>query len=329
MGKNKNKSEITICFSCSTGGHLSQLLELRSIMDNYNHFFVTFKNKPSMMLSKTNEVHFVKNPERNILFFIECFLQTMKIFMRCRPDVIVTTGAGVAFPACIISKILGKKLIFIEDICRINNPSTFGRLVYPISDLTIVQWKSLLKFYKKAIYGGQLFDFSFNPRFANTKGDYIFITIGTHNMEFKRLLEGIDNMISSGSISNKVIAQIGHSRYKPNNYRHFSFIPYQKYLSLLKSSKLVITHGGIGSIRQCLDYNKKTIVFPRRKEFREHIDNHQLEITRELEKQGKIIPAFDIKQLQKAINSDVNSKIGDVPQSQNKNKIQDILEAIL
>lgn len=146
-----------ICLACSTGGHLLQMLQLKKIYQKYDHFFITFRRPMSEHLSKTEKVHFVKDPKKNPLKIIINFFQSFIIFLKERPDIVISNGAGVAVPFCFISKIFDKKLIFIESFSRVSEPSISGKIVYSISDLFLVQWKQLLKFYEKAKYGGSIF----------------------------------------------------------------------------------------------------------------------------------------------------------------------------
>ena len=77
--------------------------------------------------------------------------------MREKPDVIVTTGALIVFPFCLYAKLMGTKVIYIETFARVNDRSLTGRLVYPLADLFLVQWESLLELYPKAKYVGGIF----------------------------------------------------------------------------------------------------------------------------------------------------------------------------
>jgi UDP-N-acetylglucosamine:LPS N-acetylglucosamine transferase len=143
--------------ACSTGGHLLQLLQLERVYSKYNHFFLTFKRPMSKSLSNQEKVFFVKDPGKNPINLLINVLQSLSIFIQQQPDVVISTGAGVAVPICYIAKFFGKKVIFIESFSRIHHPSLSGTFVYPIADLFIVQWKQLLKFYKGAKYGGSIF----------------------------------------------------------------------------------------------------------------------------------------------------------------------------
>lgn len=105
---------------------------------------------------QNEKVYFIADPKRNPKKLLQNFNQSIKILRKENPDIIFSTGAAAAVPICYAAKLLGKKLIFVETIAAVNKPSLSGRVVYPIADLFVVQWKSLIKNYKRAVYGGSL-----------------------------------------------------------------------------------------------------------------------------------------------------------------------------
>lgn len=150
-----------ICIVASAGGHLYELQSLLPIISNYDFFYVTFflKNVTTELSQKTYFVinPDIRNPRLGLFAFLLNFFQSLLILLKERPNVIITSGATVAFIFCYLGKLLLRsKIIFIETMSRVNKPSLIGRLLYPIADLFLVQWKSLLKFYPKARYGGCL-----------------------------------------------------------------------------------------------------------------------------------------------------------------------------
>lgn len=146
-----------ICLACSTGGHLLQILQLKNIYKKYDHFFFTFRRSMSNDLAKKEKVRFVMDPSRNPISLGVNFFQSLLIFLKEKPDVIIANGGGVVVPLCYVSKFFNKKIIFIESFSRVFEPSIAGRLVYPLANLFMVQWEGLLRFYKKAKYGGSIF----------------------------------------------------------------------------------------------------------------------------------------------------------------------------
>jgi len=141
-----------VCIAASAGGHLTEVLQLKKAFRKYPHFFVTFKREDVDRLSN-EKVYYIKDPKRNLFKLFYNLFRSLKIFLKERPNVIITTGAGVVVPICYVAKIFKSKIIFIESMAAIYKPSLSGRFVYPISDLFVVQWKNLLKYYPKAIYG--------------------------------------------------------------------------------------------------------------------------------------------------------------------------------
>jgi len=129
----------------------------------------------------------------------------------------------------------------------------------------------------------------------------ILITVGTHNEQFDRLLKEVDRLVEGKEIDGRVIAQIGCSKYKPKNYQYFTFTTWQKILKLNKIADVVVTHGGAGNLLLASHFKKPIVAVPRMKRFGEHVDDHQLQLVRELEKQRRVIAVYDINDLGKAL----------------------------
>lgn len=152
----------------------------------------------------------------------------------------------------------------------------------------------------------------------------MFVTVGTHTQNFNRLLEEIDRLVDNKVIKERVIAQIGHSNYEPKNIEWFRFTNFEKLNKLYKSAKLFVTHGGAGSILNGLSNGKPVIAVPRLKKYGEHVNNHQLDLVKSLEKKEKIVAVYNIKNLSDAISS--AKKIGKI---RTKNKICSEIENFL
>ncbi len=138
-----------IALPSSAGGHLTELMQIRGSFIEYETFFITVKRKDTEDLSKKEKVYFVEDTGRNIIGLVKNIISSLKIMLNERPDVIITTGAGAAIPASIIGKILGAKLVYIESYCRANSKSWSGRLLYPFSDVFLVQWPGMVPMYGK------------------------------------------------------------------------------------------------------------------------------------------------------------------------------------
>ncbi|WP_245745376.1 PssD/Cps14F family polysaccharide biosynthesis glycosyltransferase [Lentibacillus persicus] len=146
----------------SVGGHLAQLLELEPLFKHYPYHIVTEKCAVTLDLKEKHPVSMLVYGARNYLFryifkFSYNMIKTFCIFVRLRPDIVITTGAHTAVPMCYIAKFFRKKIIFIESFAKTDSPTLSGRLVYPIADLFIVQWESMKRVYPNAIYGGPIY----------------------------------------------------------------------------------------------------------------------------------------------------------------------------
>ena len=117
----------------------------------------------------------------------------------------------------------------------------------------------------------------------------IFVTVGTHEQPFDRLLKCIDKIIEDGKIKEEVICQKGYTDYEPKNYEAKKLIPNEEMQENIKKARIIVTHGGPASFLDPLKYGKIPVVVPRKKDFNEHVNNHQLEFSREVEKRMKNI----------------------------------------
>lgn len=146
------------------GGHLTELLQLKPLFDEYEFCLMTEKTKSTVWLKEKygSKVHYLLYGTRHTLFtypfilFANCWISLYQ-YIKFHPKVIVTTGSHTAGPICCIGKIFGSKIIYIETFANINRKTATGRLLYLFADTFIVQWESMLDVYPKAVYGGWIF----------------------------------------------------------------------------------------------------------------------------------------------------------------------------
>ena len=130
----------------------------------------------------------------------------------------------------------------------------------------------------------------------------ILILLGTQDKPFTRLLKTVDKAIDDGFIKEKVVAQVGFTKYSSKNIKTFDLIPKEEYEQIISEADLIITHAGVGSILTGLKKNKKVIAAARLKEYGEHTNNHQLEILNEFYKKGYILKLENFEELPKVLN---------------------------
>ena len=117
----------------------------------------------------------------------------------------------------------------------------------------------------------------------------IFVTVGTHEQPFDRLLKWIEKMVEEKIINEEVIIQKGYTDYEPKNCKSYKLIGYSEMQKYISEARIVITHGGPSSFIAPLTVGKIPIVVPRKKEFNEHVNNHQVEFANEVANRMKNI----------------------------------------
>jgi len=143
-----------ICLACSHGGHLAEMLHLQEAFEGHETFFITYDSVRTRELERK---YLLKNIGKNPLLMAYAFVSILKILRREKPKLIISTGAEIAIPAFYLAKLFRIKTIFIESWTRVVQPTGTGRIVYPVSDVFLVQWERLLaKYGKKAKYEGAI-----------------------------------------------------------------------------------------------------------------------------------------------------------------------------
>ena len=143
-----------ICLVCSHGGHLTEILQLNEAFEGHETFFITYNSVRTRQLERK---YLLRNIGTNPLVMARAFLSMLRILLREKPKLIISTGSEIAIPAFYLAKILRIKTIFIESWTRVDRPTGTGKIVYPVSDVFLVQWERLLsKYGKKARYEGAI-----------------------------------------------------------------------------------------------------------------------------------------------------------------------------
>ena len=149
-----------ILYVASSGGHWEELMCLKELFSEYDSVFFTEEGGQAQE-SVFGEIYTcpqINRKETNFFFHLITLFRTAgKIIKKESPDIVITTGALIAFPICLIQKIKKKKVIFIESFARVTEPSLTGKLCYRLADAFLIQWEGLKKAYPKAIYVGGIF----------------------------------------------------------------------------------------------------------------------------------------------------------------------------
>ncbi|MGF7032999.1 UDP-N-acetylglucosamine:LPS N-acetylglucosamine transferase [Paenibacillus mucilaginosus] len=150
-----------IALACSVGGHFTQMRQLEKMYKRFDHFFITEDTLMTREYAEKERIYFLRLINRkkwNFLYlFLVNLLLSVQVLLKEKPDVIICTGALSSIPFCVIGKMLGIKLIFIESFAKMDTPTMTGKLMYKFADLFIVQWEKMLEHYPKAVYGGSIY----------------------------------------------------------------------------------------------------------------------------------------------------------------------------
>lgn len=153
-----------VLFISSTGGHLSEMLQLKDMFNRYDYRIITEKTKSNLKLKKYygNRINYlVYGTKDHMLSYpfkllYNCF-KSLYLYLRIHPDYVITTGVHTAGPMCLIAKLFGSRVIYIETFANINTKTITGKLLYHVSDKFIVQWDSMKKVYPNSIVGGWIY----------------------------------------------------------------------------------------------------------------------------------------------------------------------------
>ena len=149
-----------LCFAASSGGHFEQLMMLRPLMDRYDSFIVTEKTSYVAAMDD-RKVYYLEQVNRKekmcLVHMLSNFFKSLKIYFMEKPDIVICTGVLAMIPLCIIAKMFGKKLVYIESFAKVTSGTLTGKLLYRFADRFYVQWEPMLKVYPKAIYLGGIY----------------------------------------------------------------------------------------------------------------------------------------------------------------------------
>ena len=130
----------------------------------------------------------------------------------------------------------------------------------------------------------------------------IFVSLGTQDKSFTRLVEKIEELKKSGKIKEEVVVQLGSTQYKSEYIKCIDFMSMEEFDKYLQNSRYLITHGGVGTILTALKYNKKVIAVPRLSKYNEHVNDHQLELIEAFSLDNYILGCKTLDDLEENIN---------------------------
>ena len=138
----------------------------------------------------------------------------------------------------------------------------------------------------------------------------IFVTVGTHEQQFNRLIKEVDKLKGNGKIAEDVFIQTGYSDYTPQHCSWKEMLDYNEMERCLDEAKVVISHGGPSTFMAVITKGKRPIVVPRLKKYGEHVNDHQLDFAIFLKDEGYTLDVVeDCSNLFLCIENNLNSKV--------------------
>lgn len=300
---------LKICLAASGGGHLRQLVDLENVWSRHEYFFVTEESALGLSLAERHPVKFVPHfgwgqaklgkPLLMLRRALSNLIASVKIVLKERPDLLITTGAGAVFFTMILARLVGARVVAIESFARFSQPSLFGRMATPFAHEQVVQSERLRQFYPKA----HVFDpLRILDKPAPLKDSLLFATVGA-TLPFDRLTAAVAGLKASGQIAEDVLIQTGVGSTPISGVTNHETLRFEEIQDLLKRASIVVSHGGTGSIITALREGCHVIVMPRLPQLGEVYDDHQVEITAAFELRGLIQSASDPDSLLRAIEA--------------------------
>lgn len=304
---------LKLCLAASGGGHLRQLLDLEAFWTEHAFFFVTEDTALGRSVADRYPTDFVPhfalgqarlgNPLRMISRALKSLWQSLAIVRSRKPNLVLTTGAGSQLFVVLWARLFGARIVLIDSFARFEGPSAFARLAGPLAHLRIAQSQSAAAHWKGALACDPLRIIDNPSRFA--KRDLLVATVGA-TLPFPRLVQLVLDAKQAGLIDEEVLLQAGEQAGAIRSVKGVTVVkslPFDELRERLNEARLVVGHGGTGSIITALQAQCGTIVIPRLFELGEHYDNHQAEICEAFAARGLVQHAHDAESLAKALKA--------------------------
>ena len=160
---------VKILVDLGQGGHTTEMLRLLNLIGpKYEYAYLISRNDPisELHIKYSGDVYYAIMPMRKwhhqnkkylpVWRFTVSILEQLIVMLRVRPEIIFSTGPGLAIPAAVWGRLFGAKIIHVETAARVVKLSRSGRIMYRLAHLFIVQWESLVEKYPDAIFAGRL-----------------------------------------------------------------------------------------------------------------------------------------------------------------------------
>jgi UDP-N-acetylglucosamine transferase subunit ALG13 len=279
---------MTTLLVASTGGHLAELHDLAPRLGITDRRWVTFDSPQSRsLLADEDVVHVPPATSRDLVGAVKDLLVARRMFRRDDYDRVISTGASVAMAFFVPAWRAGVPSCYIESATRTQGPSLTGRLVARIPGTRLfTQYPSWSD--DRWRYGGSVFDaFTAVPVAQPRPVQKVVVTLGTHERyRFPRLLDRLVDILPA---SLDVLWQVGATQIDRMPAGARRQVPIGEMRAAMAEADVVISHAGVGSALAAMQAGRRALYIPRRSAHGEHVDDHQVEMARELQERGLVV----------------------------------------
>lgn len=264
-------------FIASTGGHLAQLMHLSGAMDaSADSLWVTFRTPQSEALLKGRRVLYVPYVRpRDVLGVIRAARVINRLLSREKFDRAVSTGAALALSGLPVATLRRIPAQYIESVSRVSGPSLTGRILATtrMADLYTQHesWAGKRWKHHQSVFG----DYRTQTRPA-TASPRLLVTVGT--IEFYRFTALIDAVLATGLADERTLWQLGSTVVNGLPGTSVEQLDHEEFKRAAWDADVVITHAGVGTVLELLDFGIYPVIVPRRRSRNEHVDDHQTQI---------------------------------------------------
>lgn len=268
----------------SPGGHLDLLAVVGPQLDA-PRVWVTSPGPQADDLERRGErVERLPEYGRSPLKVLPNLARAIRVLRAVRPAVVVASGASLVVPFCLLARLAGARIVFIETTARVGDASLSGRVIGRLAGAVLVQWAETAERYRRAVVCRPALWEQIHR--GEAAGEGTFVAVGTRREPFDRLLEFVDGAVAAGLLPGPVTAQSGHSTYAPRHYETVAWLTPDQVETAARRARFVVCHSGSGIIGAALRNGRRPLVLPRLRCNGEHVDDHQLQIAQKLEEMG-------------------------------------------
>lgn len=278
----------------SPGGHLNLLEQLATAVPRELRRFVTAPGPRGEQLARDGEdVTILPKYERHPRELGASIAAAVRLVRRDRPRIVVSTGAGSAALYCAVARAAGAKVVFGETMARVTGPSASGRVTARLAHANLVQWPEMRTVYPRARVCRPLLLEDVGAPLPADDAAGTLVVVGTHTAPFDRLVEIVAQAAGAGVLPAPILAQVGPSQVAIPGAETHEFLAPEEMGAAIARSRVIVSHGGAGSLSAALRTGHRPIVLGRTRRHGEHFDDHQEQLMGKLAESGLVVALED------------------------------------